>query len=80
MNTTRPEFGTYSMTPVGAEHVWRFGPRYAWPGRLIAKLVLWHQRWRQRRRLAELDDHLLKDIGKTRKEAADEAGKPFWRP
>jgi len=30
--------------------------------------------------LAELDNRLLQDIGKTRREAIDEAGKPFWRP
>jgi uncharacterized protein YjiS (DUF1127 family) len=29
--------------------------------------------------LAELDDRLLKDIGKTRKEAIAEAAKPFWK-
>jgi len=80
MTTTRPEFGACSTTRVGAEHIWRFGPRYAWSGRLVALLVLWYQRWRQRRRLAELEDCLLQDIGRTRKEALDEAAKPFWRP
>jgi uncharacterized protein YjiS (DUF1127 family) len=80
MNTTSREFGTYSITAVGAEHVRRFGPRYDWPSRLVALLVLGHERWRQRRRLAELDDRLLQDIGKTRREAVDEANKPFWRP
>jgi uncharacterized protein YjiS (DUF1127 family) len=34
---------------------------------------------RQRRALAALDDHLLRDIGLTRHEAAREAHKPFWR-
>jgi uncharacterized protein YjiS (DUF1127 family) len=43
-------------------------------------LELWYQRWRQRRRLAELEDHMLHDIGKTRNEALEEANKPFWRP
>jgi uncharacterized protein YjiS (DUF1127 family) len=33
----------------------------------------------QREALRELDDHLLCDIGKTRREAAAEAAKPFWR-
>jgi uncharacterized protein YjiS (DUF1127 family) len=83
MDTTRPEFRTYSITAVGVEQACvarQFGPRYAWPGRFVALLVLWHERWRQRRRLAELDDRLLQDIGKTRKEATDEANKPFWRP
>jgi len=29
--------------------------------------------------LAELDDHMLRDIGVTRVEAARECRKPFWR-
>ena len=40
---------------------------------------------RQRRRLAELDEHLLRDIGVTSEQAQKEAGRPildasqFWR-
>jgi uncharacterized protein YjiS (DUF1127 family) len=37
------------------------------------------ERSRQRQALAELDDHHLKDIGKTRQEAMAEAAKPFWK-
>ena len=37
------------------------------------------ERSRQRRALAELDNHFLKDIGKTRQEAMAEASKPFWK-
>ncbi len=46
--------------------------------------LLWHAvlRWaaraRQRRDLAELDAHLLKDIGVTPSQATREAAKPFW--
>ena len=36
-------------------------------------------RSRQRQDLAQLDDRLLKDIGKTRQEAIAEAAKPFWK-
>jgi uncharacterized protein YjiS (DUF1127 family) len=36
-------------------------------------------RSRQRQALAQLDDRLLKDIGKTRQEAIAEAAKPFWK-
>jgi len=39
----------------------------------------WIARSRQRQALAELDDHMLRDIGITRVEAARESGKPFWR-
>jgi uncharacterized protein YjiS (DUF1127 family) len=42
-------------------------------------IATWIERTRQRRALAELDDHMLRDIGITRVEAARESGKPFWR-
>ncbi|MES9843784.1 MAG: DUF1127 domain-containing protein [Candidatus Sedimenticola sp. PURPLELP] len=39
---------------------------------------LW-QRQRQRRRLLEMEDHLLKDIGISRADALNEGEKPCWR-
>ena len=36
-------------------------------------------RARQRRALAGLDDHLLRDIGITRGDARRESAMPFWR-
>jgi uncharacterized protein YjiS (DUF1127 family) len=44
--------------------------------RLLAR---WGRRRRQRVDLAELDDHLLADIGKTREETRRESTRPFWR-
>jgi uncharacterized protein YjiS (DUF1127 family) len=45
----------------------------------VAKTALeWRERARQRRRLSQLDDHFLRDIGLTRAEAEEEARKPFW--
>ncbi|MBL8690828.1 MAG: DUF1127 domain-containing protein [Rhodospirillaceae bacterium] len=48
----------------------------------LAALVAWSRRLagrlRQRRRLAELDDRLLRDIGVTRSRALAEASKPWW--
>jgi uncharacterized protein YjiS (DUF1127 family) len=38
-----------------------------------------HERWHQRRTLLELDEHLLRDIGITRRQAEQEARKPFWQ-
>lgn len=50
------------------------------PGpRLLGLLALWIERATQRRALAELDDHLLEDVGISRSEARQEAAKPFWR-
>ncbi|PMR70146.1 DUF1127 domain-containing protein [Halomonas heilongjiangensis] len=37
------------------------------------------QRRRSRRRLAQLDPHLLDDIGISRATAEREARKPFWK-
>ncbi len=34
--------------------------------------------WKQRRLLAEMDDHSLRDIGLTRTEAMREAERPLW--
>ncbi len=53
------------LRPTAFEHLWR----------TIALLIA---RRRQRHDLAELDEHLLKDIGVTPAEAAREAAKPFW--
>jgi uncharacterized protein YjiS (DUF1127 family) len=52
--------------------------REALPVRLWNTVVRWAGRARQRRDLAELDAHLLKDIGVTAGEARREAAKPFW--
>jgi uncharacterized protein YjiS (DUF1127 family) len=40
---------------------------------------LWYERVKQRQRLGELDEHLLRDIGIDRNTAMEEASKPFWR-
>jgi len=48
---------------------------------LLATVAAWIDRHRQRRALADLaesDDHLLVDIGRTREEARREAARPFW--
>jgi uncharacterized protein YjiS (DUF1127 family) len=38
------------------------------------------RRARQRRDLAALSDHALRDIGLSRADVDVETGKPFWRP
>ncbi len=42
--------------------------------RLMSYLSL----YRQRKALANLDDHLLRDLGLTREEALREADRPLW--
>ena len=54
---------------------WRTGLRS------LAQLVgLWLERIHTRRALAELDEHLLRDIGRTSIEARRESAQPFWKP
>jgi uncharacterized protein YjiS (DUF1127 family) len=51
--------------------------------RIARCLALCRQRIRSRRRLrrlCDLDDRTLKDIGMTRGLVYYESGKPFWRP
>lgn len=49
----------------------------------VRRFVSWsvqaHARAGQRRRLAELDERMLKDVGLTPAEAAKECAKPWWR-
>jgi uncharacterized protein YjiS (DUF1127 family) len=53
--------------------------RPGWGTRFLSWCARCSERSRQRQALAELDDHHLKDIGKTRQEAMAEAAKPFWK-
>ena len=52
-------------------------------GALIVKasdtLLDWQDRARQRHRLGEMDDHLLRDVGLSRADLEHESAKPFWR-
>jgi uncharacterized protein YjiS (DUF1127 family) len=64
----------HGFAPAGAEaHL-----RRAVFAVLLRTVSRWLARSRQRRDLAELDAHLLRDIGVTRGEASREAAKPFW--
>lgn len=44
--------------------------------RLLAR---WYDRHLQRRDLAEIDDHLLRDLGLTPQDVRRECAKSFWR-
>lgn len=45
---------------------------------VLGVLATWHERWQQRRQLAQLDPRLLRDIGLDGYEATREIRKPFW--
>lgn len=47
--------------------------------RAMDALLVWQDRASERRRLAELDDRMLHDVGIDRATADAETFKPFWR-
>lgn len=53
------------------------------PGRALLSIMRrlggWYDRWLQRQDLAELDDHILRDIGISPREVERECAKPFWQ-
>ena len=78
------ERGTATLTSdtAGAEKIYYIrgpGSLGTWFRGGFGLLLLWQRRWQQRQHLAELDAHLLRDIGVTPREAFREASKPFWR-
>lgn len=48
--------------------------------RALDVVLAWQERASERRRLFELSDHELCDMGLDRATAIGEADKPFWRP
>ena len=60
--------------------LWYARGRFGQGTRIAEVGLTWLDRARQRRRLAELSDHMLRDIGLTRADAWAEVDKPFWRP
>ncbi len=60
----------------------RFAPEIRSTSGLVAAVartvLLWQERASQRRHMAGLDDHALKDIGLSRADIEGEATKPFW--
>ena len=45
----------------------------------LIRLANWYDRWQQRQHLADLDDHILRDIGISPGTVERECAKPFWR-
>lgn len=50
-----------------------------WGRTLPARLWQWYLHRRTLAALARLDDRLLRDIGVSRVQAADEVAQPYWR-
>ncbi|MCA8908655.1 MAG: DUF1127 domain-containing protein [Rhodospirillaceae bacterium] len=48
------------------------------PGGVFGVIFSWIERDRQRRQLADLDAHLLADIGLSAADARRESRRPFW--
>lgn len=49
------------------------------PERLLRTLVVWQKRYEDRQRMADLDSHLLRDVGLDRAAIQAETSKPIWR-
>ena len=47
-------------------------------GDVLGRIATWISVSRERAELAEMDAHMLADIGVTREQADREAGRPFW--
>lgn len=84
---TQRDFETraFHKVSIADEYGWQIGALAAASAparallRAIRTLALFMERSRQRRDLAKLDDHLLRDIGVTRYDAKIESRKRFWQ-
>lgn len=56
-----------------------FGGAGRFAERAFGEVLGMIERHRQRRSLAALDDHLLRDVGLSRKDARRETDKAFWQ-
>ena len=56
-----------------------FSRSFSVAGSLLAMLNTWNDRTQARRRLGELEPHMLKDIGLESWQIRELAAKPFWR-
>ena len=77
MNRTHLASVTLNLPAVPAAH--RSGATQSLLARAMAALQTWVRRSRGRDDLAELDDHLLRDIGLTRSQVENERSKFFWQ-
>lgn len=74
-----PYFSLYPYQTGTAAPASRIGGSGALGRRVFALLMRWQHRAAHRAHLADLEPHLLRDIGLTPAERDKEARKPFWR-
>jgi uncharacterized protein YjiS (DUF1127 family) len=81
MNTVSiAERGFEATVPLLGAQGWIVAPAASEPHAGLAALVRqWWRRSRTRNEIAELDGHLLRDIGLTRFDAMVESRKHFWQ-
>ena len=82
MNTASIAERSFAPTvPLLGSQGWIVAPAAAEARAGIVALVReWLRRSRTRHEIADLDEHLLRDIGLTRLDAVAESRKPFWQP
>lgn len=54
-------------------------PEYSHDNRLAAQAKIMWKRYQQRRALMNMPEYLLRDIGMTKYDVAQEVRKPFWQ-
>ena len=69
-------YTTRTLSPLAADH--RLPLTALFAVKVAALITQWDHRYRSRNDLAHLEDHMLKDIGVTRKQAKKESTRPFW--
>jgi uncharacterized protein YjiS (DUF1127 family) len=81
-----PKIDLITCKPAGMSAVSARGqPPQTWlavvnVARLVEMMQEWRDRSRQRRHLASMDHHMLRDIGLSLADVERETHKPFWRP
>ena len=82
MNTASIAERSFAPTvPLLGSQGWIVAPAAAEPRTsIVATVREWLRRSRTRSEIADLDEHLLRDIGLTRFDAVAESRKLFWQP
>ncbi len=69
----------HGAAPVEGTRKGKSAPARGFLRGLLVTARVWQERVTLRRHLARLDDRLLRDVGLDRRQAVEEAAKPFWK-